>query len=104
MSKNFGPKIVCPYCGQNYLPGEIYIPDCFVGRPTYVEKDCYGKILYTDSHKSEMDLKETYTCDKCNKTFKVSAVVQFRTEKKEELNAKQPFAIKLKPKLILNEQ
>lgn len=71
MTKNFGKKIICPVCGRQYLPGEIYLPKNFLGQPKYVEKDCSGKIIFADG--GDMCLKETYQCDKCDTTFEVVA-------------------------------
>jgi uncharacterized OB-fold protein len=67
MKKNKTPKIICPRCGTQYLPCEIYLPDHFLGKATMIEKDCYGKVL--DYYGNSMDLVEQYKCDKCNTTF-----------------------------------
>ena len=100
MKKNTTPKIICPRCGRQYLPGEIYVPNAFVGQPKFVERDVYGKIL--DSYNGNMCLKETYTCDKCDTTFTIKATVKFDTEVAEELN-KTPYRMKLNKKLTLSE-
>lgn len=102
MSKNFGKKIICPKCGTQYLPGEIYLPKQFLGQPKYVERDFSGKILFADG--GDMCLKETYMCDKCDTIFEVVANIQFNTKEKEKLNVKKPFKMELKPKLILSEK
>lgn len=70
--------IVCPYCGREYLPSEIYLPNSFLGKVNTVIRDISGRID-TFFGKS-MDLKETYTCDKCNKKFSVLAKVTFKTD------------------------
>ena len=38
--------IICPNCGAEYLPAEIFLPDSFLGRPGVVDKDSSGKIIY----------------------------------------------------------
>ncbi len=65
--------INCPYCGKKYFPSEIYIPKNFLGDAFYVNDELYIGDF--------MDLKETYTCDKCQNIFKVFADVKFRSEK-----------------------
>lgn len=69
--------IRCPECGWEYLPGEIYFPTDFVGKPTNVIKDEEGNVLGFDGE--DMNTLETYTCDHCGKTFNVDASVTFRT-------------------------
>ena len=86
-------KIVCPKCGTQYLPGEIYLPKAFLGQPKKVTKDFAGRIL--DFQGSTMDTRETYICDKCDCKFSVRAQVQFYTEAKETTNTTQPFKMKI---------
>ena len=96
------PKIICPKCGTQYLPGEIYLPESFLGQPNQIIKNCYGEIL--DYYGGSMNLSETYQCDKCDTVFSVKATVQFNTSVKDELNIKTPYKTKFsKEKLILPE-
>ena len=37
--------IRCPNCGCEYLPGEIYLPNYFVGQPTDIIKNNEGEVL-----------------------------------------------------------
>ena len=41
-------KIVCPQCGMEYLPAEIYLPNYLLGKPTRIVRDENGKILDYD--------------------------------------------------------
>ena len=66
--------ITCPNCGAEYAPCEIFMPDSFLGKSKFIEKDIQGKIIFNDS---DMCLDESYTCDKCNAPFKVFAKVSF---------------------------
>ena len=75
--------IRCPFCGAEYLPSEIYVPDVFLGRPLKVYRDERGTIL--GSEKGNMDLKEVYTCDYCNKKFTVEASVIFKSEPAKDI-------------------
>ena len=50
------------------------MPDSFLGKSKFIEKDIQGKIIFNDS---DMCLDESYTCDKCNAPFKVFAKVSF---------------------------
>ncbi len=70
--------IRCPHCNTEYLPGEIYFPNDFVGQPTHIVKDENGNVLGYDGE--DMQTSEFFVCDHCGKKFKVDASVTFRTE------------------------
>ena len=70
-------KILCPYCGQPYMPAEIYVPNAFFGKPSKLEKDEYGTLEYNVG--KDMDLYESYCCDQCNNKFYVHANLSFDT-------------------------
>jgi hypothetical protein len=70
--------IRCPKCDYEYLPSEIFVPKNFLGVPKNVERDFSGRIL--DYCGSSPDLFESYTCDNCNTTFRVTAKIGFSTE------------------------
>ena len=36
--------IVCPKCGREYLPAEIYLPNSFLGRPHDIYRLTNGKV------------------------------------------------------------
>lgn len=74
--------IKCPFCEAEYLPGEIFMPNYFLGVPKEVERDFTGKLLYFDG--LEQDLKETYTCEYCNNRFDVYAKINYRTEESQK--------------------
>lgn len=91
-------KIVCT-CGAEYLPAEIFFPDKFLGNPGNVEKDVYHKIIFYPGE--NMDLSETYTCDKCNRKMNIRAKVQFTVSVED---FKQNYSTKIKkPALFLDE-
>ena len=69
--------IVCPKCGREYLPAEVYYPNQFLGRPRDINKLNNGKIESFDGQ--TMNLEETFVCDGCNTAFKAIATVKFRT-------------------------
>ena len=86
--------IVCPCCGREYLPAEIYLPNSFLGKPSSIVKTRDGKIdVFTGK---SMDLQETYVCDNCLKPFKISAKVQFRTEYLPEVDFDSAYTTSLK--------
>ena len=69
--------IVCPKCGREYLPCEIYYPKHFFGTAQEVDRFSNGKI---DCHNGKpMDLEETYVCDHCDTKFRVTATIKFKT-------------------------
>lgn len=70
--------IICPNCGCEYLPSEIYYPKSFFGTPTNIERLANGKI---DTFVGKnVDYEETYICDKCSQKFRVNAKVAYKTE------------------------
>lgn len=91
--------IVCPYCGREYLPSEIYIPSSFVGNAKSIIRTNAGKI--DTFFGNSMDLREEYTCDKCNGKFNINAKVSFFTKKKEAFN--EEFSSKLNKKIVMKE-
>lgn len=96
-------KIICPTCGAEYLPAEIFLPKSFFGRPTDIYRDsATHKII--DFAGSDMDLAETYCCDYCEAPFTIKAKVSFQTEKNERRNFSTDYTTKLKKnKLFLRE-
>lgn len=92
--------ITCPYCGQEYLPSEIYIPNSFLGKATQIFRKTTGKI--DTFFGKNMDLKETYICDKCNSKFGVTAKLTFNSYELDN-NFKEEYVSKINKKLILEE-
>lgn len=85
--------IVCPYCGAEYLPEEIYIPSDFLGSVKDIVKDDQGKILSFVGQ--PMNLKEEYTCDSCNHRFSVTANVTFKVAPCVEHDFNYDYSTKL---------
>jgi len=76
--------IACPYCGYEYLPGEIFIPVYLIGQPVpkTILRDGIGTILYSEYQKGkELDLEEKYICDHCENTFVVEAQINYKVSK-----------------------
>lgn len=93
--------IECPNCGKEYLPAEIFIPKNFFGVPETIIRDDDGKII--DVVGTQMDLKETYSCDKCNYTFNIKAKVNFDSHMDDALNFDMDYERKVWNGLKLNE-
>ena len=68
-------KIICPYCGAEYLPQELYIPSDFLPKMEDVVKDDEGKIVA--GYSRPLNTHEEYTCDYCGHRFQVEAKVEF---------------------------
>lgn len=68
-------KIVCPHCGAEYYPQELYIPTDFLPRVEDVIKDEDGRIVA--GYEAPMNTHEEYTCDYCNHRFQIDAKVEF---------------------------
>ena len=74
----------CPYCGAQYLPAEIFMPEAFIGRPDDLVKDSFGKIVYEDYQEGkEPDMIEHYICDYCDKPFVVEVSITYKTMAEE---------------------
>ena len=71
--------IKCPMCGYEYLPGEIFIPNEFLGQPKDIVRDYTGKIIGFDGIK--MNDTEHYMCDDCGCEFTIVATTNFQTYK-----------------------
>ena len=94
--------IACPNCGYEYLPAEIYIPKSYFGKPFMIERDQDGKLVNYEG--SSIDLFETYTCDKCNHTFRVISKIGFSTEEDKLENFDEEYSSPLyKNTLFLEE-
>ena len=70
--------IQCPNCGCEYTLAEIFIPNEFFGKPLEVERDATTGKINTFFGKG-MDTEETYNCDRCGKTFRVSLEPRIKT-------------------------
>lgn len=69
--------IVCPKCGYEYTPSEIYISDYFLGKPTFIRRNVNGEIQ--DLVGIKPDLTELYKCDNCNTSFNIKATITYET-------------------------
>lgn len=100
MKKDEITKIVCPHCGCEYLPSEIFIPDTLLGKPKQIVKNVNGEIQYYDGIMP--DNNESYVCDNCGKKFNVVAHVSYTTSTDPEFQ--RTYVTKLfEPKLTLDE-
>lgn len=91
------PLIKCPYCGYEYMPGEIFIPKYLVGQAKDIERDENGKIIYT--YPEEFDNKESFDCIKCNKTFEIEAFIEYKV-KSSEMNFDEDYTSEKYPDRI----
>ena len=69
-------KIVCPNCGAEYLPAEIFYPNEFFGKPATIEKTSAGKIQFFTG--TTLNTQETYTCDYCKRKMRIKADIDFK--------------------------
>lgn len=94
--------IICPHCGAEYLPSEIYYPDKFLGKPHDIDKVNSGKI--DNFLGKSMDLEESYQCDFCDTKFRVTAKVQFKVEQVSKYDMSKAYVTPLfEEKLTLEE-
>lgn len=74
----------CPVCGAEYLAAEIYVPNAFFGKPSFIQRDADNRII--DYFGSPMCPTEHYCCDYCDSKFKVYAKTQFFTQLEVEID------------------
>lgn len=70
--------IICPHCGCEYHPSEIFLPNYILGKPQEIQRDSFGKILLYGG--IDQDLKEEFICENCDTAFKVTARLDFVVE------------------------
>lgn len=100
--KNRKIKVIkCPKCGREYLPAEIFYPKHFFGKVSDIIKDYSGEIIAFTG--DTMNLSETYICDNCNTSFKVSAKINFDVEVDQATNFAQDYVTKPEQKFSLFE-
>ena len=80
--------IICPKCGREHMPAEIYYPKDFFGYQTNIIR-LGNKIISFDG--PDMDLTEEYTCEECNTKFRVKATISFETEEVKDLFDSEDF-------------
>ena len=85
--------IACPNCGYEYLPAELFVSTIAFGNPGEIQRDDNGKII--DFTGTSLDLKETYECDKCGKTFKINGKMNFNVELDKTLDFDEDYSFKL---------
>lgn len=87
--------IRCPNCGAEYMAAEIYLPDSFLGKPSFIDKEHNtGKIK--DFFGPDMDLREKYICDYCNAKFRIDTSVKFFTKELSEEDFNKEHVTKYK--------
>ena len=77
-------KIICPKCGREYLPCEIFVPTYLVGK-IYPERDYTGAII-DEEVKVKPDFNETYECD-CGAMLSVTADIKYNVSVKNEYSS-----------------
>lgn len=103
MSKNRKDIIRCPKCGAEYLAGEIYLPEEFLGIPDDIEREATTHKIITDFGKP-MNLNERYICDYCDTPFTVKAHVTFSVDVDDAYNFNEPYTTTVrKTSLFLKE-
>lgn len=68
-------KIICPTCGAEYFPQEIFVLSEF--NKSNIVKDEEGKILDTQN----IDTSESYICDFCGEPFHINMNISFTVSK-----------------------
>jgi len=93
------PMIVCPTCGQEYLPVEVFIPEAFFGNPKEIMKSDSGKVDFVVG--DGMDLSERFICEGCNTKLKINAELTFNVEVDDSNSAEEEYISSFnKPKKI----
>lgn len=77
-------SIICPTCGMEYLPAEIYNPSAFFGKPKCIIRDDNNKIEHIIGN--SIDCREQYICDNCDKPFSVIAKISFVSKVEDDFS------------------
>ena len=93
--------ICCPECGYQYLPSEIFFPDVVFGRPEFIRRNIKGEIEAVSG--SNPELLETYCCDNCGTTFKVSIDMKFKSIVDVVSDFSKDYSISIKSGMLLKE-
>lgn len=88
--------ITCPKCGYEYLPAEIFIGNCFIGKPSSISRSFDGKIQYFDGR--TMDTDETFVCEHCSAPLKIHADVVYKVTVDSKRDFSEDYTSQLKPK------
>ena len=97
------PKIICPVCGQEYLPSEIFNPNAVFGKQYDIMKSESGEIKFYLG--DDPDLDEEYICDGCGTKLKIHMNMTFEVEQSEEKDFEEEYTTKIdKPKKIKLEE
>lgn len=70
--------IKCPHCGYEYHVSEIFFVDSLMPQAKKIIRDASNTIIYIEAE--EADLEEWYQCDNCDKNFKASVTLTFKSE------------------------
>lgn len=77
--------IKCPYCGYEFLPGEVLYPESIIGQPRNIIRDATGKIIYEEYKDDEAPAaEETYICDECGREFVIEIETKYKTRAQDE--------------------
>ncbi len=97
------PFIVCPVCGTEYLPSEVYMPDSFFGKQKEIIRKPDGTINFYLG--DDPDMGEDFICDNCLTKLHIEANVSFNVtaESKEEFSEEYITPINKPDKLKLEE-
>ena len=98
----FKESIICPYCGREYVPSEIFYPEDLLPNVGDVVRKENGLVEFcTGSQELE---SEEYCCDGCGKTFKVTPALSFLVEKVEVEDFDEDFSTQIyKDRISLEE-
>lgn len=101
--KNDLVVIQCPCCGQQYMPGEIFMPKAFFGNQKEIIRKSDGTIDFYVG--DDPDLNETYICDTCGSKLNIHANLSFDVEVGEEKEFDEEYVTEInKPAKIKLEE
>ena len=93
--------IECPHCGYQYLPSEIFVPKHFFGKPYGIERSYNGNIMEYEG--TSIDLFESYQCDNCDKSFRITTKLSFSTSVEESTTFNEEYVSPLSKDSLFSE-
>lgn len=93
--------VVCPCCGAEYHPAEIFMPQTLLGRPKVV-RDSVGHIVSWTG--DPVCLREKYICDYCDSPLDVQMKLDYRTSYNKKMDTRMPYTTQINhPRFTLSE-
>ena len=101
MAQKSKQLLVCPKCGAEYLPCEIFYPKEFFGGSPRIVKNAEGKMISPSDN--TMQMSESYECDYCHCMMQVQAKIGFTVKVDVMNDFSEDYSAPISNKMVLDE-